>query len=127
MTDLQSVHTDNAPAAIGPYSQAIVSGGFVFCSGQIPFDPETMELVNGDVAVQTGQVLRNLKAVLEAAGSSMDRVVKTTVYLSDMSLFTPMNDVYAGHFGDHRPARATVAVKTLPKQVDVEIDCIARL
>ena len=127
MSDIQTIHTDDAPEAIGPYSQAIVSGGFVFCSGQVPFDPATMELVDGDVALQTSQVLRNLKAVLEAAGSSLDRVVKTTVFLSDMELFSAMNDVYAGFFGDHRPARATVAVKTLPKDVDVEIECIARV
>jgi len=125
MSDLRAVHSDDAPEAIGPYSQAIIAGGFVFCSGQVPFDPATMELVNGDVAIQTGQVMRNLTAVLEAAGSSLGQVVKTTVYLSDMGQFGAMNDVYAGHFGDHRPARATVAVKTLPKDVDVEIDCIA--
>lgn len=127
MSDLRIVHSDDAPEAIGPYSQAIVSGGFVFCSGQIPFDPGTMALVEGDVAIQTAQVMRNLSAVLEAAGSSLDRVIKTTVFLSDMGLFAAMNDVYAGHFGDHRPARATVAVRTLPKDVDVEIECIARV
>ena len=127
MNDLRTVHSDDAPEAIGPYSQAIVSGGFVFCSGQVPFDPATMELVAGDVAVQTGQVMRNLTAVLDAAGSSLGRVVKTTVYLSDMGHFAAMNEVYASHFGDHRPARATVAVRTLPKNVDVEIDCIAEV
>jgi 2-iminobutanoate/2-iminopropanoate deaminase len=127
MSKLRLVHTDDAPAAIGPYSQAVVSGGFVFCSGQIPFDPKTGEMVSGDVAAQTDRVMRNLVAVLAEAGSSLDSVVKTTVFLSDMGLFADMNAVYAEHFGDHRPARATVAVKTLPKSVDVEIECIAAL
>ncbi len=125
MNDLQQVHTDDAPAAIGPYSQAVTAGGFVFCSGQIPFDPVTGEMVAGDVASQTHQVMRNLSAVLAEAGSSLAAVVKTTVFLSDMDLFGAMNEVYASHFGDHRPARATVAVRTLPKNVDVEIECIA--
>ncbi len=125
MSNLQRVQSDDAPAAIGPYSQAIIAGGFVFCSGQIPFDPKTGELVPGDAAAQTERVMLNLSAVLAEAGTSLSSVVKTTVFLSDMGLFASMNEVYARHFGDHQPARATVAVKTLPKNVDVEIDCIA--
>jgi len=127
MSDLRSIQTPHAPAAIGPYSQAVVCDGWIYCSGQIPLDPATMELVGGDVAAQTERVLANLKAVLEAAGGSLATVVKTTVFLSDMSLFTAMNEVYARHFTQHRPARATVAVRTLPKNVDVEIECIARV
>lgn len=127
MSDLKTVQTPDAPAAIGPYSQAIASDGWVFCSGQIPLDPGTMELVEGDVARQTEQVMANLQAVLEAAGAGLDTVVKTTVFLSDMGLFAAMNEVYGRHFGEHRPARATVAVRTLPKNVDVEIECVARV
>jgi 2-iminobutanoate/2-iminopropanoate deaminase len=119
------VSTPNAPAAIGPYSQAVVHGGFVFCSGQIPIDPETGDLVEGGVALQTRQVLRNLDAVLHAAGTGRGRVVKTTVYLRDMADFGPMNTAYAEFFGDARPARATVAVAGLPRDVQVEIDCVA--
>jgi 2-iminobutanoate/2-iminopropanoate deaminase len=127
MNPLHVVRTPGAPEAIGPYSQAIVSDGWVFCSGQIPLDPATMEVVGtGDVAAQTEQVLGNLRKVLEAAGASMSTVVKTTVFLSDMGHFAAMNEVYGRHFGDHRPARATVAVRTLPKNVDVEIECTAR-
>lgn len=127
MSDLKTVQTASAPAAIGPYAQAVVADGWVFCSGQIPLDPTTMDVVGGDVAAQTEQVLRNLRAVLEAAGASLSTVVKTTVFLSDMGLFVAMNEVYGRHFGDHRPARATVAVKGLPKGVDVEIECVARV
>jgi len=127
MTDLKSVHSDKAPAAIGPYSQAIVVDGWVYCSGQIPLDPATAQLLEGTVAEQTELVLTNLRAVLEAAGSSMGHVVKTTVFLSDMGTFTEMNDVYAKHFGDHRPARAAVQAAALPKLCDVEIECVARL
>lgn len=127
MTDLKLVHTDHAPAAIGPYSQAVVVDGWVFCSGQIPLDPETGELIGGSVAEQTERVLASLRAVLEASGSSMDAVVKTTVFLSDMHSFAEMNEVYARHFGDHRPARAAVQAGALPKFCDVEIECVARL
>ena len=127
MTHLETVQTPYAPAAIGPYSQAVVCEGWVFCSGQIPLDPATMELVGGDVAAQTEQVMKNLKAVLGAAGASLGTVVKTTVFLSDMGLFGPMNEVYGRHFVGHRPARATVAVRALPKNVDVEIECVARV
>lgn len=127
MSQLHPVQTPDAPEAIGPYSQAVVCDGWVFCSGQIPLDPTTMELVGtGDVAAQTERVLTNLSRVLEAAGASMSTVVKTTVFLSDMGHFASMNEVYGRHFGSHRPARATVAVRTLPKNVDVEIECTAR-
>ncbi len=127
MSQITPVQTDDAPAAIGPYSQAMVSDGWVFCSGQIPIDPETGDLIEGGVAEQTHQVLKNLAKVLEAAGSSMDSVVKTTVFLSDMNTFAEMNGVYAEHFGDHRPARAAVQAAALPKFVDVEIECVARV
>ncbi len=127
MTDLSPVHTDRAPAAIGPYAQAIVTDGWVFCSGQIPLDPETGELPGGSVAEQTELVLSNLRAVLEAAGSSLSHVVKTTVFLSDMGTFAEMNEVYARYFGAHRPARAAVQAAALPKSVDVEIECVARV
>lgn len=127
MSDLTPVKTAQAPGAIGPYSQAMSVDGWVFCSGQIPIDPATGELVEGDIAAQTDQVLKNLAAVLKAAGASLARVVKTTVFLSDMGDFVSMNEVYAKHFGDHRPARAAVAVKTLPKNVDVEIEAVAKI
>jgi 2-iminobutanoate/2-iminopropanoate deaminase len=127
MSTLNLVHTDDAPAAIGPYSQAVVTDGWVFCSGQIPLDPASGELLDGSVAEQSELVLKNLRAVLEAAGSSMDLVVKTTVFLSDMNTFAEMNEVYARHFGDHRPARAAVQAAALPKFVDVEIECVARV
>jgi 2-iminobutanoate/2-iminopropanoate deaminase len=127
MTDLDIVQTDQAPAAIGPYSQAVVSDGWVYCSGQIGLDPETMELVEGGVQAQTEQVLVNLRHVLEAAGAGLDTVVKTTVFLADMGDFAAMNEVYARHFADHRPARAAVAARELPRSVDVEIECVARV
>ncbi len=126
MSELHTVHTDDAPAAIGPYSQAVTVDGWLFASGQIPLDPATGELVTGSVAEQTDQVLENLAAVMAEGGASLSSVVKTTVYLVDMSTFTEMNEAYARHFGDHRPARATVEVAALPKGVDVEIDVIAR-
>ena len=126
MSELHTVHTDDAPAAIGPYSQAVTVEGWLFASGQIPLDPATGELVTGSVADQTDQVFKNLAAVLAEGGASLSSVVKTTVYLVDMSTFTEMNEAYARHFGDHRPARATVEVAALPKGVDVEIDVIAR-
>ena len=127
MSELTSVHTEQAPAAIGPYSQAIVVDGWVFCSGQIPLDPVSGEMSTGSVTDQTELVLENLRAVLEAAGSRMDLVVKTTVFLSDMNSFAEMNEVYARHFGDHRPARAAVQAGALPKFCDVEIECVARV
>jgi len=127
MSDIRTVHTEDAPAAIGPYSQAVVTDGWVFVSGQIPFDPKTMEQVPGGVAEQTDRSLTNLRAILEEAGAGMDTVVKTTVFLQDMGDFAAMNEVYARHFGDHRPARAAVQAAALPKGVDVEIECVARL
>ena len=127
MPKIRSVHTAHAPEAIGPYSQAVVTGGWIFASGQIPVDPETGSPVKGGVRRQTDRVLGNLAAVLSAAGGSLRTVVKTTVYLSDMDLFADMNSVYAEHFGDHRPARATVGVAGLPKGVDVEIEVVARV
>ena len=123
----QIVTTEKAPAAQGAYSQAVVSNGYAFLSGQIPLDPATGQLVEGDTAVQTERVLQNLKAVLEACGSSMERVVKTTVYLKDMGQFARMNEVYSRYFGEKPPARATVEVARLPKDVMVEIDCIAEV
>jgi 2-iminobutanoate/2-iminopropanoate deaminase len=125
MTTLQTVATPQAPQAIGPYSQAIIANGFVYAAGQTALDPATMSLVPGDVRAQTERVLANVAAVLEAAGSSLARVVKTTVYLTTMDDFAAMNEVYAARFGAHRPARSTVAVKALPKNGLVEIDCIA--
>lgn len=122
---MRPVQTPHAPAAIGPYSQAIVAGGLVFCSGQVAMDPSTGEVLEGDVKAQTTLVLANLQAVLEAAGSSLDRVVKCTVYLRSMDDFAAMNEIYAGVFGDSRPARAAVEVSRLPKDVAVEIDAIA--
>jgi len=119
------VATDGAPQAIGPYSQALVSGQLVYTAGQVALDPATMELVAGGVAEQADRALRNLAAVLAAAGSSLQRVVKTTVYLVDMADFAAMNEVYARHFGTHRPARSTVAVAGLPKGARVEIDVVA--
>ena len=127
MSRIQTVHTDQAPRAIGPYSQALVVDGWVFCSGQIALDPVKGDVVPGDVSVQTERVMENLTAVLEAAGAKLDRVVKTTVFLSNMADFAAMNEVYARHFGEHRPARATVAAAGLPRGVSVEIECVARL
>jgi 2-iminobutanoate/2-iminopropanoate deaminase len=119
------VQTENAPKAIGPYSQAIKANGFVFASGQIPLDPSTMQIVEGGVREQTERVMENLSAVLEAAGSSLESVVKTTVYLKDLTDFAEMNEVYGSFFGDVPPARSTVEVARLPKDVRVEIDVIA--
>ena len=119
------VSTENAPGAIGPYSQAIKAGGMVFCSGQIPVDPATGEFVSDDVAEQTEQVLKNLSAVLEAAGSGLGQVVKTTVFLADMNDFGVMNEVYGRYFSDNKPARATVQAARLPKDARVEIECVA--
>jgi 2-iminobutanoate/2-iminopropanoate deaminase len=123
----EPVQTDKAPAAIGPYSQAIRAGGFVFASGQIPIDPATGEFVQGGIAEQTEQVLKNLAALLEAAGSGLDKVVKTPVFLADMKEFAQMNEVYAKYFTAAPPARATVAVAGLPRDARVEIEAIALL
>jgi 2-iminobutanoate/2-iminopropanoate deaminase len=119
------VSTNSAPAALGPYSQAIALDGMVYASGQIALDPASGQLVEGDVQAQTHRVLQNLTAVLEAAGSSVANVVKTTVFLTSMSNFTAMNEVYATYFGDEPPARSTVAVAELPKGAQVEIEAIA--
>ena len=124
---LQAVHTDGAPAAIGPYSQAVILGDLVFCSGQVALDPHSGELVGETAAEQCRQVMKNLTAVLDQAGTGIDRVARTTIFLASMDDFVAVNEVYAEHLGDHRPARATVAVKTLPKQALVEIDCIAEV
>jgi 2-iminobutanoate/2-iminopropanoate deaminase len=121
----ETVTTDKAPGAIGPYSQAIKAGNFVFCSGQIPIDPATGEFVSDDVAQQTDQVLNNLQNVLEAAGSSLDNVVKTTVFVADMNDFAAMNEVYGRYFDGNKPARATVQAARLPKDARVEIECVA--
>jgi 2-iminobutanoate/2-iminopropanoate deaminase len=123
----ERVQTDQAPAAIGPYSQAIRAGGFVFVSGQIAIDPATGQFISGGVAEQTRQVLKNLSAVLEAAGSGLDKVVKTTVFLQDMQEFAQMNEVYATFFSDAPPARATVAAAGLPRDARVEIEAVALL
>jgi 2-iminobutanoate/2-iminopropanoate deaminase len=120
-----SVTTENAPQAIGPYSQAVRQGELIFASGQIPIDPATNQLVPGDITAQTRQVLTNLRAVLEASESGMTKVLKTTVFLTDLADFAEMNAVYAEAFGDHRPARSTVQVAALPKSVRIEIDVIA--
>jgi 2-iminobutanoate/2-iminopropanoate deaminase len=119
------IQTDRAPQAIGPYSQAIKANGFVFASGQIALDPATMQIVDGGIREQTDRVLRNLAAVLEAAGSSLAHVVKTTVFLADMNEFAAMNEVYGSFFTEVPPARSTVEVKRLPRDVRVEIDVIA--
>ncbi len=124
---MRPIATERAPAAIGPYAQAVVTGGMVFCSGQIPLDPTTGAVVPGGVRAQTERALRNLEAVLEAAGTSLARVAKVTVYLRDLDDFAEMNAIYAERFGEHRPARAAVEVSRLPRDVLVEVDAIAAL
>lgn len=119
------VSTEKAPKAIGPYEQAIKCNGLLFTSGQIALDPATGTLIEGDVSSQTRQVLNNLKAVLEAGGSSLDDVIKVTVYLTDLGSFAKMNDVYAEYLGRVKPARSTVGVATLPRGASVEIDLVA--
>jgi len=121
----ESVQTDNAPKAIGPYEQAIKANGFIYTAGQIPIDPKTGNFVEGGITAQTRQVLENLKAVLEAGGSSLDRVVKATVFLKNMADFAAMNDVYAQYLGGAKPARSTVAVAELPRGALIEIDLVA--
>jgi 2-iminobutanoate/2-iminopropanoate deaminase len=124
--ELRSITSDKAPAAMGPYSQAIVAGDLVFCAGQLGLDPATRQIASGDIKVQTARVIDNLAAVLEAAGSGLDRVAKTTVFLADMAEFAAMNEVYAQKFGTHRPARSTIEVAKLPGTGGrVEIECIA--
>lgn len=126
-TPLVQISTSEAPAAIGPYSQAIRAGDFLYCSGQIPLDPTTGTITEGGITAQAHQVLQNLGAVLRAAGVSYDRVVKTTVYLADMGDFAEVNEVYAGYFSAPAPARATIQAAALPKNVRVEIDVVAYL
>ena len=121
----QAVATPAAPAAIGPYSQAIRAGSLLFVSGQVPIDPATGQIVNGDIAAQTHRVFRNISEILKAGGASLDHVVRTTVFLADMDDFGAMTEVYAGYFTSPAPARATVQVSRLPKDARVEIDVIA--
>ena len=123
--DIKSVSSDGAPKAMGPYSQAIVAGDFIFCAGQVPIDPRTGEFVEGDIQAQTGRVLDNLAAVLAAAGSDLAHVVKTSVFLADLNDFTAMNETYAQRFGQHRPARATIEAGKLPRGAKIEIECVA--
>ena len=123
----QVIHTENAPAAIGPYSQAVKAGNLLFVSGQVPFVPETMEIVEGDVKAQTAQSLKNLQAILKEAGADFSNVVKTTVFIKDMNEFAQINEVYGEFFGENKPARACVEVARLPKDVKVEIELIAVL
>jgi 2-iminobutanoate/2-iminopropanoate deaminase len=122
---MDKIATDVAPQAIGPYCQAIKHAGMVYCSGQIPLDPQSMQIVPGDIEAQTERVLKNLAAVLQAAGSDLSRVVKTTVFLQDLEHFTKMNAIYERAFGSHAPARSTVQVARLPRDSLVEIECIA--
>ncbi len=124
-TQRSVVRTEAAPGAIGPYSQAIVAGNLVFCSGQIPLDPASGQIVEGAIEEQTRQVLNNLTAVLKAAGTTMDRIVKTTIFLADMNDFAAVNAVYGEYFGSEPPARSTVQVARLPRDVRVEIEAIA--
>lgn len=124
---VQYLHTKDAPAAIGPYSQATSAGGFLFTAGQIALDPATMQVVEGDVGAQADTVMKNLTAVLANAGCTWKDVVKTTIFLANMGDFATVNEVYARHLGDTRPARSTVAVAGLPKGVRVEVECVAKL
>ncbi|SVA30041.1 uncharacterized protein METZ01_LOCUS82895 [marine metagenome] len=123
----EAVQTTHAPSAIGPYSQAVRAGSFLFISGQIPLDPGTGQITEGGIGAQTHRVMRSLGAILEAAGAGYDRVVRTTVFLTDLADFEVVNEVYGGYFRDSAPARATVQVAALPKGVSVEIDAIAHL
>jgi 2-iminobutanoate/2-iminopropanoate deaminase len=123
--DLESIHSDGAPAAIGPYSQAMRSGSLLFCSGQLPLDPATSKLVEGDIGEKTRQIFSNLSAVLNAAGAGLEDVVSTQVFVTDLGEFAELNAVYAECFGDHKPARATVEVAALPLGATVEIACMA--
>jgi 2-iminobutanoate/2-iminopropanoate deaminase len=125
METLRIIATDDAPKAIGPYSQAVAAGGLIFCAGQGAIDPKSGENVKGDVRAETERTLDNLSAVLAAAGSDFAHVVKTTVFLTDMADFAAMNEAYARRFGEHRPARSTVAVAALPRGFKVEIECVA--
>ena len=121
----KTISTDNAPKAIGPYTQAIIANGFAFLSGQIPLDPATNTMVEGDIAVQTERVLMNIKGLLEACGSSLGQVVKTTVFIKDMGEFAKMNEIYARYFPENPPSRSTIEAARLPRDVRIEIECIA--
>jgi 2-iminobutanoate/2-iminopropanoate deaminase len=123
----EAVHTSEAPAAIGPYSQAVRAGALIFISGQIPLDPATGQVVEGDVATQTHRVMRSLGAILQAAGAGYDQVVRTTIFLTDLADFAQVNEAYGSYFSDPAPTRATVQVAALPKDVRIEIDAIAHL
>jgi 2-iminobutanoate/2-iminopropanoate deaminase len=125
--DKKVINTSKAPAPIGPYNQAIISNNMIYISGQIPLNPDTNELITGDIATETHQVMRNLHEILEEAGINFNHVVKTTIFLTDMSLFTSVNEVYGSYFSADYPARETVAVKGLPKNVNVEISMIAAM
>ncbi|MGM0924129.1 MAG: RidA family protein [Bacillota bacterium] len=124
---LNVIFTEKAPKAIGPYSQGIKAGGFFFLSGQIPVDPETNEVVENNITVQTNQVMKNIKAILESEDLSVKNIVKTTIFLSDMNQFSLVNEEYGKHLGEHRPARSTVEISRLPKDVLIEIEVIAAL
>ncbi|WP_342601921.1 RidA family protein [Peribacillus sp. FSL E2-0159] len=124
---LNVIFTEKAPKAIGPYSQGIKAGGFFFLSGQIPVDPETNEVVENNIIVQTNQVMKNIKAILESEDLSVKNIVKTTIFLSDMNQFSLVNEEYGKHLGEHRPARSTVEISRLPKDVLIEIEVIAAL
>ncbi|MGM0890546.1 MAG: RidA family protein [Bacillota bacterium] len=124
---LNVIFTEKAPKAIGPYSQGIKTGGFFFLSGQIPVDPETNEVVENNITVQTNQVMKNIKAILESEDLSVGNIVKTTIFLSDMNQFSLVNEEYGKHLGEHRPARSTVEISRLPKDVLIEIEVIAAL
>ncbi|MCB0496228.1 MAG: RidA family protein [Cyclobacteriaceae bacterium] len=125
--DKRIINTPNAPAPIGPYSQAVVSNGMLYISGQIPINPATGELISGGIKDETHQVMKNLKAILEEAGVNFDHVVKSSIFVADMGDFAAINEAYGSYFGDNPPARETVEVSTLPKNVNVEISCIATL
>jgi len=125
--DKKIIFTSKAPAAIGPYSQAVATNGMLYVSGQVPFIPETMELVSSDIQDETHRVMQNLQAILEEAGVSFEHVVKCSIFVADMGDFGAINEVYGSYFGEHPPARETVEVSTLPKNVNVEISCIATL
>lgn len=125
--DKKIINTSNAPAPIGPYSQAVASNGVLYVSGQIPLDPTTMELISSGIKDETHRVMQSLKAILEEAGISFDNVVKCSIFVADMGDFGAINEVYGSYFGDNSPARETVEVSTLPKNVNVEISCIATL
>ncbi|OGR26641.1 MAG: reactive intermediate/imine deaminase [Desulfuromonadaceae bacterium GWB2_53_15] len=124
---LKTIFSDKAPAAIGPYSQAVQAGNMLFCSGQIALDPSTGEMVQGDVVVQAERVMENIAAVLTAAGAGFDNVVKTTIFLVEMGDFAAVNEIYGRYFSNHKPARSTVAVKSLPRGALVEIETVACL